>query len=270
MSKVVLITGSTDGIGRATARRLAADGWRVGIVGRNPERCAATLAEIGGESRSFVADLSRMPDVRRLADEVGQAYERLDALVLNANTITQTRMLTPEGFEANLAIGYLGRALLSLTLQPLLQREGGQVLSVVGLDHQRLDLDDPHLANGFTARKGLMRWQWAAQVFVREWNQRGLPVASTFMPGLVRTKILANEPQPMRAFVQLANLVIGIPVERSAEEVATVLDRVAREGLRDGYFARTKLAPPRDLKSTPADGTLLWKWTEQVLAPYLA
>lgn len=269
-SRVAVVTGATDGIGRASAERLARAGWHVVVVGRSAERCAAVVAGIGaagGSAEPGVADLSRMADIARLADGIRAAHTRVDALVLNANAITQERRVTDEGFEANLAIGFLGRVLLQRRLEPVLQ--AGQVLTVVGLDHQRLDLADPQLARDYTARKALMRWQWAVQVHVRELNRRGHTPTNVFMPGLVRTKILATEPQPMRLIVQIANVFFGIPVERSAEEVVSVLDRVAGEGLRDTYFARTRLSPARNLKSTPADGEAVWAWAEATLAPWL-
>lgn len=271
--KTAVVTGATDGIGRAAAVRLARGGWHVVVVGRNHERCADAVRSItasGGSAEAAVADLAVMADVRRVAEAVRARHARLDALVLNANAITQERRLTSEGFEANLAVGYLGRALLQWRMEALLaETPGSQVLTVVGLDHVRMDLADPQLARQFTARKALMRWQWAVQMLARESNRRGACRVNVFMPGLVKTKILANEPQPMRALVQVANLFFGIPVERSAEELVSVLERVATAGIRDGYFSRTVLKPPRDLGSKPEDGADLWSWTEATLRPWL-
>ena len=103
----------------------------------------------------------------------------------------------------------------------------------------------------------------------REFNRRSTVPMNTFMPGLVKTKILANEPQPMRAIVKLAKVFFGLPVEKSAAEVVQVVDNVARNGRRDGYYSRTKLKPPRDLKMMPGDGEKLWALTGQLLRPYV-
>lgn len=211
-----------------------------------------------------------MGDIRRLADSILGRYRRLDALVLNANSIVQDRQVTVDGFEANLAIGFLGRILLNWSLEPLLAATpDAQVLTVVGLDHKPLDLTDPHLSKGYSARKALIRWQWAVQVMARVSHQRGLTPINVFMPGLVKTKILANEPQPMRAFVQLMNLIIGIPVERSAEELVGVLDRVAAQHVRDAYFSRATLKPARDLGIRAGEDAALWAWTAATLRPWL-
>jgi len=80
-----LVTGATSGIGRATALRLARDGWSVVVHGRNAERGAEVVAEIeaaGGRARFVAADLTNVADVRRLADESGD----VDVLVNNAGT----------------------------------------------------------------------------------------------------------------------------------------------------------------------------------------
>ena len=189
-ARIALITGATDGIGQAAAGRLAGTGWRVVVVGRNPERVENTVRGLpAGTAIGAVADLTRMADIRALTDRLD--LSRLDALVLNANAIIQTRRVTDEGFEANLAVGFLGRTLLQWRLEPLLAATpGSQVLTVVGLDLERLDLADPQLERGFTARKALLRWQWAVQVLARESNRRGHTPVNVYMPGLVRTKIL--------------------------------------------------------------------------------
>lgn len=274
--KTALITGATDGIGRATAKVLLERGWQVVISGRNAARCAATVAALQTEVpnakvSALTADLSLMTEVRRLAVEFKAAHPSLDLLLLNANTITQEHTLTSEGFEANFAVGYLGRALLTLLLAEPLRSVKGSVLVVVGLNLERIDFDDPSSARGFSSMKALGRWQWAQQVFAREWNVREPLIAmNVFMPGLVKTKILANEPMPARLIIPIAKAIMGVPVEKSGLEVATVIERTSNEGLRDGYFSRTKLAPRRALKDQPGDQTRLWDSTRVWLSKWLA
>ena len=85
--KTALITGSTDGVGRVVAQRLAADGWRVLVHGRDRARGDGLVAEIaaaGGTAEFLAADLSSMAEVRRLADAVQKTTQRLDLLINNA------------------------------------------------------------------------------------------------------------------------------------------------------------------------------------------
>src|SRR5262249_5306964 len=105
--KTCLVTGATSGIGEITARELARLGARVLIVGRSPERSAATIDRIRNETgsgavESMVADLSSQAEVRRLADEVRGRYERLDLLVNNAGGMFLDRRESVDGIELTL------------------------------------------------------------------------------------------------------------------------------------------------------------------------
>ncbi|MFO0600971.1 MAG: SDR family NAD(P)-dependent oxidoreductase [Myxococcaceae bacterium] len=270
-NRTAVITGGTDGIGKATARKLAADGWDVVIVGRNAARCEATARELGSRVSAVVGDLGLMADVKRVASEVATKTQKLDLLILNANSITQTFKATVEGFESNFAVGFLGRALLALELEPVLARaERSSVLSVVGLNLDRVDFADPSPAHGFSSMKVLGRWQWAVQVFGREWNRRSKVPMNTYMPGLVKTKILADEPQPMRLVVKVANLLMGVPVERGGEECAWAAVDALEQQRRDGYYARKRFKGVRDLKEQPGDAAAAWAMAERLLAPWRA
>ena len=99
--RTVLVTGGTGGIGKATARGLAAMGAQVGITGRDRKRAesaAREIAEVGGEPvHVFVADLSAQSQGRRLADDVLDRLPRLDVLVNNVGGYWNTRHLTADG-----------------------------------------------------------------------------------------------------------------------------------------------------------------------------
>lgn len=270
-----LITGGTDGIGKATAERLLADGWEVVVVGRSAARCEATVADLraagAGEASAVVADLSALADTARACDEFLAGHAALDFLFLNANAITRERVVTAEGFEANLALGFLSRALMARRLEAALTAAGGQVLTVVGLNKEKLDPDDLTMERGFTGMKALARWQWAVQVWTREWTARsGVPM-NVYMPGLVKTKILRSEPnRAARLALRVMNVVYASPPEKSAARIADVVRDVQATGARDGYYAVDKLKPPRDLGTGPGDQQKLWALTEHLLAPYLA
>lgn len=274
--RVALITGGTDGIGKATARRLLDEGWEVAIVGRSSARCKATVTELGrGKAdprvSAIIADLSLLAETRRACEEFLAAHGRLDFLFLNANAITQTRVLTREGFEANLALGYVSRALMAQQLEGVLTATpASQILAVVGLDKSRLDFDDLSLAKGFKGMAALGRWQWAMQVYAREWNARSQVPMNIYMPGIVKTKILDSEPGLVtRIMIKAVYAVRAVSVEQSAGYVVDVLRDVEEHHRRDAYYSVKKLKPRRDLGDLPGDQETLWKVTREILQPNL-
>ena len=118
--KTVLVTGSTDGLGREVATRLAAQGAKVLVHGRSRERGEEVLKAIGGAKTGhafYQADLSSMAEVRRLAAEVLRDHDRLHILVNNAGIGVSTpaggRLTSTDGFELRFAVNYLSHFLLT-------------------------------------------------------------------------------------------------------------------------------------------------------------
>src|SRR3984957_14483710 len=116
--KTALITGSTDGVGRYVAERLAAQCWRVIVHGRDRTRGEAVVARItqqGGDARFLAADLASLAEVRSLADAVQRDGDSLDVLVNNAGIGTSgaKRELSADGFELRFAVNYLAGFLLT-------------------------------------------------------------------------------------------------------------------------------------------------------------
>lgn len=123
MHKTIFITGSTDGIGKLAALKLAAAGHRVLLHGRNAEKLAAVSAEIqestGNEDISgFVADLADLSTVKALAQDVLEAAPRLDVLINNAGVYASEVTTSPDGFELRFAVNYLAPLLLTTSLAP--------------------------------------------------------------------------------------------------------------------------------------------------------
>ena len=270
-----LITGGTDGIGKATARKLLTEGWKVVIIGRNQARCETTVSELktatkNNEISAIVADLSILSDVKKAVEKFKSENKRLDFLLLNANAIANTRIVTKEGFEQNFALGYLSRVLMIKSLENVLKNTpNSQILSVIGLDTKRLDFDDLTIENKFSGGKGLGRWQWSMNVFTREFNEKSSIPLNLYMPGLVKTKILANEPQPMRAFVKLMNIIVGISVEKSAENIFSVLNEIVTNKKKCTCYSwkKERSFPKVEMKSD--DQKKLWELTDNLLKAYL-
>jgi retinol dehydrogenase-14 len=145
--KVILVTGSTDGIGQQTALELARRGATVLLHGRNAERGQKTLADLRAASGNahldlFIADLSSQKQVRRLAAEVRAKYEHLHVLINNAGTFMPQRELTEDGLEVTFAVNYLAPFLLThLLLDGLRLGAPARVITLSSTLHQRAQVD---------------------------------------------------------------------------------------------------------------------------------
>ena len=129
MSKTVLITGSTDGIGLETAKALAGSGHHVLLHGRNPaklEQAETTLAALngGGRIERYTADLSRMAEVEALAKAVSDEHEGLDVLINNAGIFKTPNAVTEDGLDVRFAVNTIAPYLLTKRLLPLLGASG--------------------------------------------------------------------------------------------------------------------------------------------------
>lgn len=275
--KVALITGSTDGIGKATALKLLKEGWEVVINGRNNSKCEATINELKQKSKSnnvtaFIADLSNLDQVKTATEKFLEMHSRLDLLMLNANSIANDRIVTSEGNEQNFALGYLSRVLMIERFQDILEETpNAQILSVVGMDYSRIDFEDLTIEKDFTGRKGLTRWQWAMNVFTRNYKSSGMNTVplNLYMPGLVKTKILANEPQPGRTFVKIMNMIVGISVEKAAENIFTVINEITNKHKTGTCYSwKTERSFPK-VEIKKDDQQKLLDITDKLLSPFL-
>ncbi len=154
---VALVTGSTDGLGRDVALRLAGAGYHVIIHGRNEERGRAVVAEIdsmAGSASLILADLASMAQVRTLAETVLRDYERLDVLVNNAGigrgADETLRQESEEGYELRFAVNYLSHFYLTRALLPLLKESApSRIVSITSTAQNPIDFDDVMLEGAY-------------------------------------------------------------------------------------------------------------------------
>jgi len=202
--KTVLITGGTSGIGRATAAGLAAMGARVAIAGRDRERAEQAARGIrtanDAQVHVFIADLASQSEVRRLADEVREAFPRLDVLINNVGGYWNTRHVTADGLERTFALNHLAPFLLTdLLLERLKAAGSARVVTVASGAHAtgRIDFDDLQGERSYSGARAYSQSKLANVLFTYELarNLQATSVtANALHPGVVRTSFGAEDP----------------------------------------------------------------------------
>ncbi len=122
--KTLLITGATAGIGKLTARLLLDAGHRVLLHGRSPDKLTALAAELGGDTATYVADLSSLAQVDAMAAQIADEHPSLDVLINNAGVLKTPRPRTAEGQDLRFVVNTVAPYLLTKRLLPLLGPKG--------------------------------------------------------------------------------------------------------------------------------------------------
>ncbi len=247
--RVVLITGSTDGLGREVARRLAAQGAHVIVHGRNAERGNAVVAEIAasgqGSARFYQADFASLADVRRLAADVRRDYTRLDVLVNNAGVITRERVVTADGVETQFAVNYLSGYVLTYSLLPLLEKgQAARVVNVSSLAASPLDFSDVMLERGYSSGRAYGQSKLAQVMFTidlaQELKGKGIVVQALHPATYMDTNMVRSGG--------------GTPRTTVDEGAAAVMNAIATTAAPSGtYFVGQKASSPPHAQATDAD-----------------
>jgi NAD(P)-dependent dehydrogenase (short-subunit alcohol dehydrogenase family) len=171
--RTALVTGATDGVGRVVAKRLAQDGMRVLVHGRDRGRGESLTAEIkaaGGAAEFLAADFAALAEVRRLAEAVGKTTDRLDLLINNAGIGSAgqkgTRETSADGYELRFAVNYLAGFLLTYLLLPLMRKsKPARIVNVSSLGQQAIDFADVMLTHGYSGTRAYCQSKLAQIMF---------------------------------------------------------------------------------------------------------
>jgi len=202
--RVVLVTGSTDGIGRATARALAAGGMKVILHGRAKPKVDAALAALtqelpGAELEGVSFDLGSPAAVRRGAEQILARVPALHVVVNNAGIFADERVITDDGIELTFAVNHIAPFLLTELLAPRLEASAteapSRVINVASIAHTRgrIHIDDLTLANGWTGYAAYAMSKLANVMHAMTLAERHAPnllVAYSLHPGVISTKLL--------------------------------------------------------------------------------
>ncbi|MDO8188457.1 SDR family NAD(P)-dependent oxidoreductase [Conexibacter sp. JD483] len=274
-TKTIVITGASDGIGAAAARRLHHDGHRVVIVGRSPQKTDAVARELGADR--FVADFTRLDEVRTLAAELDAACPRIDVLANNAGGVFGDRRKTADGFEQTFQINHLAPFLLTRLLLGKLIASDASVLQTSSvaarIAARRLDLDDLDHDRSYSPIRAYGAAKLENILFTRELHRRhhadGIS-AVAFHPGNVASSFgSGTTSRVMRFFTHnpLARMALITP-EKGADQLVWLAAGSAGADWQPGlYYEKRKPAKRVNRQAYDAElATALWERSEQLLA----
>ena len=269
-NKMVLITGATSGIGRVTALELAKKGAHVVVVGRSIEKIQSVLTEIqnlpGSPPADFLlGDLSLLVDVRRIAAEYSQRWNRLDVLVNNAGGLFMRRQITAEGHEMTLALNHLAYFLLTNLLLDLLRASApARIVNVSSMAHlgSKLDLKDlenKHLYTGSLAysRTKLMNVYFTYEL-ARRLDGSGV-TANVLHPGYVDTNLGFNNGGLIKIIFTIGQKILAVPPERGARSTVYLASSAQVEGISGKYFENYKPVRSSPISYNPNIAAALWQ-----------
>lgn len=143
MTKTILITGATDGIGLLTASTLAAEGHTMLLHGRSAQKLQIAAEKVGGTAQTYSADLSRMADVHALAAAIRKDHAHLDAVINNAGVLKITETMTAEGYDARFMVNTFAPYVLTRELLPIIAKDG-RIVNLSSAAQAPVDLEALH------------------------------------------------------------------------------------------------------------------------------
>ncbi len=280
--RVAVITGASAGIGKATARMLAALGWNVIGVGRDAARSQGAEAEIRaaaapGARVAFVrGDFTEMRDVKRVAAEIARATDRLDVLINNAGGVRDKLYMTSENLEAMFAANHMAPFLLTRELMPLMKRTaaarqagGVRVIAVSSSGHMAcpgMNWDDLNMFGNFSTGVAYCQAKLANILFTRALARRagadGI-IAQSMHPGRVASNFASHGDAAMQSYMANADTAQPDEPARTLVWMAESEEAGCRAG-RYFYDMREETPAPQALDDAAAER--LWEESEKILA----
>ncbi|MCO1338861.1 short-chain dehydrogenase [Kocuria polaris] len=270
--KTVVLTGASDGVGAAAAKQLAAQGHRVVVVGRSPERTAEVAARI--DAPFYLADFADLGQVRQLAADLSAAHPRIDVLANNAGGIMGQRELTVDGHEKTFQVNHLAPFLLTNLLLPVLTASEATVIqtsSRAARVFAKFDIDDLQNAHNYRPQTAYGNAKLANILFTRELQQRhgdtGISAVS-FHPGIVGTSFAADTTHFMRrVYHGPLKRLLTITPEKAAADLVWLATGIPGQTFEAGeyYEARELSAKINPDSVNPALAEQLWERSAQLV-----
>jgi NAD(P)-dependent dehydrogenase (short-subunit alcohol dehydrogenase family) len=263
----VVITGATSGIGEVAADRLAAKGARIVFVARDASRGEETLKHLRAiaphaEYAAHYADLSKLSEMKRVANEIAATETNIDVLINNAGAMFNSRRVTADGLEMTFATNHMSYFVLSNVLRNRM-REGARIVNTASDAHAgpRLDFEDLQSARRYSGFGAYGRSKLCNILFTRELARRlqGTGVtANCLHPGFVATRF-GNQSGGMLSFAIRAAKNFALTPEQGAETIIYLASAPEVADVSGRYFIKCRPATPSKAAQNDEDAARLWE-----------
>ena len=265
---VCLITGATEGVGKATATELARKGFAVVLAARNAAKAESVtkhiVAATGNRDVDYlIADLRSLTQLYGLAETFTARYRRLDVLINNAGILMPQRQTTEDGYETTFQVNYLAQFYLTqLLLDALKSSPQGRIINVSSSVYRAGKFDTNNLQGEqrFSAFAAYAASKLLVLLFTIELANRlaATPVtANAVHPGIVRTPMMLGAPGLFRA-ISYAALPFSLSPDQGAATSVFLATFPEGAQISGQYFARTKVKTVKTAFNTPENRNLLW------------
>lgn len=272
--KVVVITGSTSGLGLEAAREIARMGATVVIHGRNPDKISAAIAEIKktfplAKLDSFCCDLSLLAQTKHFADFLVDKYPQINVLINNAAISMHASSKTCEELDKAFATNHLSHFYLTNRLLENLVSSKARIINVTSCDHFSavFDPNDLQCLNFYGFNRAYSKTKLYNVMFTYELAQRLAGTGATcncIHPGRIRTGIGRNDTNLFRIAKDLLDFVDSISLEEGASGIVTLATSPELDGITGKYYDKTKIASSSRGSYNRDDWKTLWEMSEKL------
>ena len=274
MKKVIVITGATSGIGKATVKTLIQQGHRLILLIRNPEKGMALEKEFNAQLEIISCDLADLHSVKNAALHVKSITDKIDVLINNAGGIFQDRLETKDGFEMHFGMNHLGHFLLTNLLMDILIASKARIINLSSEAHKqaRLNMDDLQLKNKYNGLKGYANAKMCnilvTKELVKRFGDSGL-TSYAVHPGVVNTAFGDHLKPGWRLVWQIMKPIIRTPEKGAATSVylATTNDIEKQSG---NYFKDCKVAKPLAIANDGEVAKKLWDVSMEYVKAFIS